>query len=152
MKNDNMVKGWLSEIRADFKKEKASKSGGLDNGTGNQKAVLSADNENSLKTSRNISADENVTKSAVDAELSENSVESDVHGFTVEEMIEIVKKAQSAQTLGDAVKQSADDGAPESSSSDSESEDTSDDESSSSDSDNDSKGERRKVNGNKVII
>ena len=155
MKNDEMVKAWMNEIKDDFEKQKSSKpdTGVSDQTTSSAKDRLASDLETEIKTNKTTnekdSEEENMNTSASDSEKAETYVEADIHGFTTDEMIELVKRAQISQAAGDPDERAADNDDDESDSSSSDSDNDDDSSSSSSGSDSEESEEGTK-NSEKV--
>ena len=168
MKNDEMVRVWMSEIKDDFEKEKnlkpdtKAKNEVTRGGTDRLASDFDVDKLNEVKKTTsekdNVDLDENWNTSAVTSEKAEDFIEPDVHGFTTEEMIELVKQARTSQTTGDSDERTTAEGDDDyddndetySSSSDSNNDDDDDSSSSSSDSDSDDSKDGTKEAENKV--
>ena len=160
MKNDEMVKAWMNEINEDFEKEKKLKSDAKDEARDSRLEVEKMNEEKkTLSENDKVEKDENQNSDALETGKPDDLVEPDIHGFTTEEMIELVKQARTSQNVGDTDERTAndddydDDDQSDSSSSDSDNDnDDGDSSSSSSDSDSDDSSGGTIKDGNKVIL
>ena len=145
MKNDELVKAWLSEIKDDFQKEKKSQQNEIAQDGSDKTEKLQDKLTSNEKNDTNLETSENNK----DNDNKDNMEEmTDIHGFTVDEMIELVKQAQSSETMNNKdVTEGSDESDLESSSSDSEG---SSDTSSSSESDDDSLKDEKDTSEEKV--
>ena len=90
MKDDEQVKSWLSEIQRDFDKDKNRKQ--------NHAAQNVSDRDEHIPTIAAEHDDENL-ETRKKSEADNGSEETDVHGFTVDEMIEIIKQSQNNENV-----------------------------------------------------
>ena len=88
MKDDEQVKSWLSEIQRDFDKGKNRKQNHAAQNVSDEHILTTAaeNDDESLETRKKSEADN-------------GSEEADVHGFTVDEMIEIIKQSQNNENV-----------------------------------------------------
>ena len=90
MKDDEQVKSWLSEIQRDFDKHKSRKQ--------NHAAQNISDRDEHILNTAAENDDENLD-TRKKSEADNGSDETDVHGFTVDEMIEIIKQSQNNENV-----------------------------------------------------
>ena len=90
MKDDEQVKSWLSEIQRDFDKDKNRKQ--------NHAAQKVSDRDEHILTTAAENDDENL-EIRKKSEADNGSEEVDVHGFTVDEIIDIIKQSQNNENI-----------------------------------------------------
>ena len=88
MKDDEQVKSWLSEIQRDFDTDKNRKQ--------NPAAQDVSDRDEHIHTT---AAENDDTNLETNKKIDNGSDETDVHGFTVDEMIEIIKQSQNNENV-----------------------------------------------------
>ena len=90
MKDDEQVKSWLSEIQKDFDKDKNRKQ--------NHAAQNVSDRDEHIHTIAAENSDKKLeTHKKIDTD--NGSDETDVHGFTVDEIIDIIKQSQNNENV-----------------------------------------------------